>query len=103
MPKNMGGLGLRKMFEVNMALVAKLGWRLVESPDSLWVRITKSKYRFQFPGNNSINRGGVSWLWRGISLMLPMLLEGLFLLPRRGEDVRRIGNGCQMCNMFLIW
>lgn len=35
LPKNLGGLGLRKMFKTNIALIAKLGWRIFKSPDCL--------------------------------------------------------------------
>lgn len=54
----MEGLGLRKMFKVNMSLVAKLGWRVVVSLESLWVRITKAKYKFDFSGVNVGSRRG---------------------------------------------
>jgi hypothetical protein len=33
-PKMLGGLGLRKMREVNLALVSKLGWKLLTKSDS---------------------------------------------------------------------
>jgi hypothetical protein len=37
MPKELGGLGLRKMKEVNLALITKLGWKLLTKFDSMWV------------------------------------------------------------------
>jgi hypothetical protein len=35
-PKELGGLGLRKMREVNLALISKLGWNLLNKSDLLW-------------------------------------------------------------------
>ena len=43
-PKLLGGLGLRKMREVNLALVTKLGWNLLTKTDSLWVSQLHCKY-----------------------------------------------------------
>jgi hypothetical protein len=43
-PKALGGLGLRKMEEVNLALISKLGWKLLTQADSLWVCQLKGKY-----------------------------------------------------------
>ena len=43
-PKLLGGLCLRKMREVNMALVSKLGWNLLTKSDSLWVSQLHCKY-----------------------------------------------------------
>jgi hypothetical protein len=34
--KSSGGLGLRKMEEVNLALISKLGWKLLTHSDSMW-------------------------------------------------------------------
>ena len=34
LPKALGGLGVRKMFEINLALIAKLGWQILHKPDS---------------------------------------------------------------------
>lgn len=36
--KEIGGLGLRKLHEINKALVAKLAWKFFSSPDSLGLR-----------------------------------------------------------------
>lgn len=35
-PKANGGLGIRLMRQTNSAMLAKLGWRIITSPDSLW-------------------------------------------------------------------
>jgi hypothetical protein len=43
-PKVLGGLGIRKMRDVNLALIAKLGWKMLTNPDSLWVAQLKGKY-----------------------------------------------------------
>ena len=43
-PKPLGGLGLRKMREVNLALISKLGWKLLTNLDSLWVSQMHCKY-----------------------------------------------------------
>jgi hypothetical protein len=42
--KALGGLGLRKMREVNLALVSKLGWKLLNRSDSVWVSQLHCKY-----------------------------------------------------------
>ena len=36
-PKEMGGLGLIRIREVNLALVSKLGWNLLNKTDLMWV------------------------------------------------------------------
>jgi hypothetical protein len=43
-PKEMGGLGLRRMREVNLALISKLGWNLLNNIDLMWVSQLHCKY-----------------------------------------------------------
>jgi hypothetical protein len=43
-PKALGGLGIRKMKEVNLALISKIGWKLLNNSDSLWVSQLQGKY-----------------------------------------------------------
>jgi hypothetical protein len=44
LPKAFGGLGFRKMKEVNLALISKLGWKLHNKSDSMWVSQMRGKY-----------------------------------------------------------
>jgi len=44
-PKREGGLGIRSAKEMNNALLAKLGWRLLNTRDGLWVQILRKKFR----------------------------------------------------------
>lgn len=42
--KEKGGLGLRSLEHLNKALVAKLGWRFLSEPNSLWCQLLAAKY-----------------------------------------------------------
>jgi hypothetical protein len=37
-PKTMGGLGLRRMQDMNLTLLAKLGWKMLANPPFSWVK-----------------------------------------------------------------
>ena len=43
-PKDLGGLGLYFTKARNLALLAKLNWRVMEDPDSLWAKTLIAKY-----------------------------------------------------------
>lgn len=43
-PKWEGGFRLRKMKPFNEALLAKLGWRILNNDKASWVQICKHKY-----------------------------------------------------------
>ncbi|XP_010473926.1 PREDICTED: uncharacterized protein LOC104753360 [Camelina sativa] len=45
MPKGDGGLGIRASKDMNKALIAKVGWRLLHDKQSLWARVLRSKYK----------------------------------------------------------
>ena len=42
--KQEGGLGIKKMRDLNMALMAKLGWRLITDTDKLWAKVMHEEY-----------------------------------------------------------
>ena len=44
MPKKHGGLGLKKMDEMNQALLMKLSWEVISNSNKLWVQVFCSKY-----------------------------------------------------------
>lgn len=41
-PRNMGGLGLRKVCDFNVAFLTKMAWQ--SNQDKLWVRVFRDKY-----------------------------------------------------------
>uniref|UniRef100_A0A803P0S6 Reverse transcriptase domain-containing protein n=1 Tax=Cannabis sativa TaxID=3483 RepID=A0A803P0S6_CANSA len=43
-PKEFGGLGIKKFFDLNLSLISKLGWCLARGSDSLWCRVFRAKY-----------------------------------------------------------
>ncbi|KAL8168195.1 hypothetical protein V2J09_009694 [Rumex salicifolius] len=43
-PRKFGGLGLRSMRQSNAAVLAKLGWRAMKEPESIWSRVIRGKY-----------------------------------------------------------
>lgn len=43
-PKEMGGLVIKTMSQVNHALLAKIRWRIHQNDPALWARLVKDKY-----------------------------------------------------------
>jgi len=88
--KDRGGLGFKRLHEFNVALLAKQGWRLLMSPDSLVCKLLKARY-FSSCGFLDAKLGSnPSYIWRSILTGQALLKEGV---------VRRIGDGTET----LIW
>ncbi|CAA7061573.1 unnamed protein product [Microthlaspi erraticum] len=82
--KREGGLGLRDLQSFNDALLSKLSWRILTSPECLLAKLLKGKY---FPNSNFLDcdlADGSSHGWRGI-------ITGRDLL--KGKLGKIIGNG----------
>lgn len=43
-PKSVGGAGLRKARDLNVAYITKLGWQLCKDLHNPWVKLIRSKY-----------------------------------------------------------
>ncbi|WZZ66780.1 hypothetical protein YC2023_078150 [Brassica napus] len=69
-PKREGGLGLRSAKGMNIALLAKLGWRLLNTHDGLWVQILRKKFRVGEIYETSwlVAQGNWSPTWRSLIL-----------------------------------
>ncbi|XP_059428504.1 uncharacterized protein LOC132162261 [Corylus avellana] len=67
------------MKDVNLALIAKLGWKIFSNFDSLWVRQLSAKYIKYGNFFSSPIAPSASWLWKGIQKSKPLLLSGACL------------------------
>ena len=75
---------LREFSCMNLALLAKQAWRMVDQPDALWVRFLKAVY---FPNQSFFEarkKRGMSWIWASI-------LQGRDFLKTHGRWI--IGDG----------
>jgi hypothetical protein len=81
-PKMLGGLGLRKMREVNLALVSKLGGKLLTRSNCLWV----SQLHYKYLNFNSFlsppppSSSSSLWLWKGILKSIPFISKGAYYI-----------------------
>jgi len=72
-PKREGGLGVRDLRQVNLALLAKWRWRYLVGDGGIWNNIISARYGGCLPsphlgGRPSGLRGASSW-WSNISLL----------------------------------
>lgn len=86
-PKSVGGLGLRTMELQNMSLLAKLGWSMLNSPDSLWVKVLASKYLHGTSFLSTSGSASASWLWKGILKCRHIVLQGACWLVSSGTNL----------------
>ena len=77
-PKDAGGLGLRSMRQANAAFLAKLGWRVLTEPQTLWSRVLRSKY---CEGRCDLDmftlKADSSNAWRGIVENINIVQQGI--------------------------
>ena len=90
MPKRCGGLGIKKTKDMNQALLAKVGWRLLQNENGLWCKLLSSKYLNTSSLIDIIySKGGVcSSTWRGIRFGVKLLAKGLLWRVGRGDKIR---------------
>lgn len=51
-PKTEGGMVFKDFINYNLALLAKAAWRLLQTPDDLWIKVLKGIY---FPKNHFLD------------------------------------------------
>ncbi|CAL1354334.1 unnamed protein product [Linum trigynum] len=88
-PKEVGGLGIRPTREVNLAMLAKCGWRLLTEKETLWTQLMRSKY-----GKDRANLDllkpikGSSFTWNSISRTGELLRKGCAWNIHKGNLTR---------------
>lgn len=89
MNKDIGGLGIRSTRAMNLAFLAKLVWRFISNPESLWVQTLAGKYA---QGNNQIanlqTRQQASNVWRGMISVRHVVQEGSRRMVNSGTDTK---------------
>lgn len=87
--KEHGGLGIKKLEHMNLAFLAKLGWRLINEDESTWAKIMRAKYTNDNPDPNTwLPKSHSSIAWKGILKTIPILKKGQRKLIRNGRETR---------------
>ncbi|XP_026395936.1 uncharacterized protein LOC113290560 [Papaver somniferum] len=78
------GLGFKDARKLNLAMLAKLAWRMVKEPDALWVKTMGARYfRNKSPLRTKCS-AKISWTWKCIR-------QGLDLVQK--YSIWEVGNG----------
>lgn len=87
-PKAEGGLGFKNLTNMNNALLMKIGWNVLTSTHSHWIRVLRSKYGLDsdfIPYKLENKRS--SYLWKGISRIWEYVLQGTRWSIGKGNKV----------------
>ena len=87
-PKDLGGLSLYSTKARNLTLLAKLNWRVMEDPDSLWAKTLIAKY---CPNGIMDERLGTrrsgSSNWKGLKKGHEVFRKGLRWVVNNGHEI----------------
>lgn len=87
-PREEGGIGFRIIHELNLALLGKQLWRLVQYTDSLVARVLKRKYfKCSTPLRLNIT-DRPSYGWTSIMAAKPLMLLGIRQKVHSGNEIR---------------
>lgn len=88
LPKFAGGLGFKDIEAFNDAFLAKLGWRILNNPDSLLAKILLGKYCHSSSFLDCSSPSSASHGWRGILIGRDLLCKGISWSIGDGSLVR---------------
>jgi hypothetical protein len=86
LPKDQGGLGFRLMKDINVSLIAKLGWKILVNHDALWIPLFKEKY-IKYGTLLSCPLSTGSYIWNGITSVVPLLKLGACYIPHASSSL----------------
>jgi hypothetical protein len=64
------------MKDINVSLIAKLGWKLLSNHDALWISLFQKKY-IKYGTLLSCPLSSGSFIWNGIKSMVLLLKSGI--------------------------
>lgn len=79
---------MRKSQFANLALVAKLGWRIITQQDNLWVQIIRAKYLRTKSFFNVTRTQRASFAWKGILQTRGIIFQGLRWLVGNDNNIK---------------
>lgn len=90
--KSEGGLGFKDFSDMNSTILAKQAWRIVNNPESLWVKILKALY---FPNEEFLRakrkRNGL-WVWSSLLHGRDEILKSARWTVGSGENIYIVGD-----------
>ena len=86
-PKQLGGLGLRKTAAVNIAYLAKLGWKFLTQPGNFWVQHMRAKYGSPASFFDLRSKRTDSWVWKCLLRIRTFLQQGLRWKVGNGSSI----------------
>ncbi|XP_074374476.1 uncharacterized protein LOC141714880 [Apium graveolens] len=92
--KKVGGLGFKRLRDVNMSLLGKQCWRFITHPESLVARLYKARYYADSDFLNSKLGSNPSFTWRSISESKEVISAG---------SCWRIGTGTEIDILKQPW
>ncbi|CAI9088744.1 OLC1v1023166C1 [Oldenlandia corymbosa var. corymbosa] len=92
----MGGLGLKKPSVMNQALLMRLGWMVLDDPETIWVRAFKAKYGLDDPmGPEVLKTQNPSVIYSALKNIFDCQckkgLDGLLIMERKSSFGRMFG------------
>ena len=86
-PKSDEGMGFRDFKALNLALLAKQGWRMLENPNALVHRVYKAKYFANESFLNAQVGRRPSYVWRSIMAAKDIIMKGSQWCIGKGQKV----------------
>ncbi|BBH03116.1 glycoside hydrolase family 28 protein / polygalacturonase pectinase family protein [Prunus dulcis] len=90
--KGDGGLGFRDLAKFNLALLAKQTWRIIPTPNALWVRILKARNYPDCEFKDAVLGHRPSWIWTSILEGRDVLMGRARVQIMNGADTNIWGN-----------
>ncbi|KAL3636636.1 hypothetical protein CASFOL_018935 [Castilleja foliolosa] len=87
-PKSVGGMGFRRLFDLNFALMAKLAWNICIDDDAIWISILKAKYMrgINFLADN-LHHSDSSWIWLDLIKCRDLIVGGALYQVSSNSDI----------------
>ncbi|KAL5566025.1 hypothetical protein UlMin_029189 [Ulmus minor] len=86
-PKQWGGLGFRRMKDLNLSLLAKWGWKFVQGQSSLCCSILNARYLLHTKFLQASQSRGDSPFWKAVMATKEIIKSGSCYLVGNGESI----------------